>query len=85
MAAGGPGDHPLTDIVKFNLDVYNETCDELVRNISKYASLQELYELFDWIDNFSASALDLEKFENSLKSELLELKKKANNNGWEIV
>ena len=84
MPAGGPADHPLTDIVRFNLDVYNKSCDELVREISKYVSLQDLFEMFDWIDNFSATKKQLEKFEKELSVKLLELKKQASDNGWEI-
>jgi hypothetical protein len=84
MAAGGPTDHPLTDIVRFNLEVYNKTCDELVKEISKYVSLQDLFGMFDWVDNFSASKSDLDKFEKQLRNKLQELKNEAINNGWEI-
>lgn len=84
MAAGGPGDHPLTDIVKFNLDVYNKTCDSLVREISKFISLYDLSEMFDWFDISPDSKSKLEDFEAQLKVKLQELKKKANNDGWEL-
>jgi len=84
MAAGGPGDHPLTDIVRFNLEVYNENCDKLVREISKLVSLHELYELFDWFDNFSATEQQLTNFENELNIKLNELKLRAQKNGYEI-
>ncbi|WP_162127670.1 hypothetical protein [Flavobacterium phycosphaerae] len=84
MAAGGPGDHPLTDIVNFNLKVYNSECDELVREISKLVSRHELYEMFDWFDNFSATEIQLEKFKIELKDKLEKLKEKAKSNGWEV-
>lgn len=84
MAAGGPGDHPLTDIVNFNLKVYNSECDELVREISKLVSRHELYEMFDWFDNFSATEIQLERFEIELKEKLEKLKEKAKSNGWEV-
>lgn len=84
MAAGGPGDHPLTDIVRFNLNVYNRSCDNLVREISKYVSLRDLFEMFDWIDNFSATDKQLEKFEKELRLKLSLLKKQAADSGWEI-
>lgn len=84
MAAGGPGDHPLTDIVNFNLKVYNSECDELVRQISKLVSKHELYEMFDWFDNFSATESQLEKFEIELKKKLENLKEKAKSDGWEV-
>ena len=84
MAAGGPGDHPLTDIINFNLKVYNSECDELVREISKLVSRHELYEMFDWFDNFSATESQLKNFEVELKEKLEKLKVNAKNNGWEV-
>lgn len=74
MAAGGPGDHPLTDIVNFNLEVYNKECDGLIREISKLVSLNQLYEMFDWFDNFSATESQLENFEVVLNEKLEKLK-----------
>mgnify|MGYP003578378787 CR=1 FL=1 len=84
MAAGGPYDHPLTDIVNFNLKVYNEECDELIRQISKLVSMNQLYEMFDWFDNFSATETQLENFKVELNEKLEKLKANAKNNGWEI-
>ena len=85
MPAGGPEDHPLTDILRFNLDVYSKTCDSLIREISKFVSLDELFEMFDWfnIDRNSKSRTD--EFEIQLKAKLYELSEKAKNNGWEIL
>ncbi|MFM1998498.1 MAG: hypothetical protein RL204_445 [Bacteroidota bacterium] len=84
MAAGGPGDHPLTDIVNFNLKVYNKKCDELIREISNLVSMHKLYEMFDWVDNFSATESQLENFEVELLEKLEKLKVDAKNNGWEV-
>lgn len=84
MAAGGPGDHPLTDIMNFNLKVYNKECDELIREISKLVSMNELYEMFDWFDNFSATESQLENFEVELKERMEKLKVNAKTNGWEV-
>jgi len=36
MGTGGPEDHPLTDILRFNLSVYNDKCGNLKREIAKY-------------------------------------------------
>ena len=83
MAAGGPGDHPLTDILKYNFDVYNKKCDQLVREISKFVSIQTLYEMFDWIDNLSATEEQLIEFERALSHKLDELRSLAESNGWE--
>jgi hypothetical protein len=84
MAAGGPGDHPLTDVVNFNLKVYNKECDEIIREISKLVSLNQLYEMFDWFDNFSATKSQLENFEVELNEKLKKLKVNAKSNGWEV-
>ncbi len=84
MAAGGPGDHPLTDIIYFNLNVYNDECDELVRLISKHVSMHNLYEMFDWFDNYSATEYQLKIFENTLMKKLKQLRTEAQENGWEI-
>lgn len=46
MAAGGPGDHPLSDILDYNLEVYGRECDDLIREISKYASQEDMLETF---------------------------------------
>ena len=83
MAAGGPGDHPLTDILNFNLDVYNKECDGLIRQISKFVSIQSLYEMFNWFDNFSATENQLKTFEEKLSIKLIELQAMAESNGWE--
>jgi hypothetical protein len=84
MAAGGPCDHPLTDVVNFNLKVYNKECDELIREISKLVSMNQLYEMFDWFDNFSATKSQLENFEVELSEKLEKLKENAKSNGWEV-
>jgi hypothetical protein len=83
MAAGGPGDHPLTDIINFKLNVFNKECDELIRQISKYVSINQLYEMFNWFDNFYITELQLIEFEITLKLKLAELIKNAEDNGWE--
>jgi hypothetical protein len=84
MPSGGPGDHPLTDILRFNLDVYSKTCDSLIREISKFVSVDDLFEMFDWFNISPDSKSNVEEFELHLKAKLNELKEKAKNDGWEI-
>ncbi len=84
MAAGGLKDHPLTDVVRFNLDVYSPVCDELIRKISKLVSLNDLYEMFDWFEYESVPKSQLENFEKELNLKLEDLKMQAIKNGWEI-
>jgi len=84
MAAGGPGDHPLTDILRFNFEVYNKECDDLIKEISKYISIEELFQSFEWIDNFHAEQIQLNEFKIKLLEKLDNLKNKTIENGWEI-
>jgi hypothetical protein len=31
MAAGGPGDHPVTDIIKHRINIFSNEIDEIIR------------------------------------------------------
>ena len=73
MAAGGPGDHPLSDILNFGHLVYNEKCDELVKELSKHFSGYELIVMFDWFEPYTATEKQLEDFEKLLKDKLEEV------------
>ncbi len=44
MPAGGPGDHPLTDVINFNLEVYGNEADEILKKIDPLMSPRELHE-----------------------------------------
>lgn len=67
MAAGGPGDNPLSDILNFGHRVYNEKCDDLVKELSKHFSGYELIVMFDWFEPYTATEKQLEDFEKLLK------------------
>ena len=84
MAAGGPGDHPLTDILLYNMEVYGKICDDLIKEISKFISRDKMFEMFDWFGNHSVKKVQLKKFEKELIDRLQVLKKQALENGWEI-
>ena len=84
MAAGGPGDHPLMDIINYNLEAYNKRFDELISEISKFVSSDRLSEMFDWNEHISISKEQLKEFEITLEKKLSELKEQAIENGWEI-
>ena len=79
MAAGGPGDHPLSDILNFGHLVYNEKCDELVKELSKHFSGYELIVMFDWFEPYTATEKQLEGFEKLLKDKLEEVNNLNNN------
>jgi len=67
MAAGGPGDHPLKDILHFEMNVYDEECDNLIRELSRYVPENELYKSIDWSTAFNTNETVLK----DLKIELL--------------
>lgn len=73
MAAGGPNDHPLSDILNFEHRVYNEKCDALVKELSKYFSGYELVVMFDWFEPYAATEKQLEDFEKLLRDKLEEV------------
>jgi hypothetical protein len=68
MAAGGPGDHPLKDILHFDMNVYDTECDNLIRELAKYVPENILYESIDWSTAFNINETILK----DLKEELLE-------------
>jgi len=43
MANGKPGDHPITDILYWKLQVYSAETDALIRSIATLCSSNELY------------------------------------------
>jgi len=68
MAAGGPGDHPLKDILHFDMNVYDTECDNLIKELAKYAPENILYQTIDWSTAFNINETVLK----DLKTELLE-------------
>ena len=79
MAMGGPGDHPITDIVSYNLPVFSSKIDSLIREIDKYLPWYRMANLMNW---FSPPPLD--EMEAILTKKLEELKKEAQNRGWDL-
>ena len=75
MAAGGPGDHPLKDILHFNMNVFDEECDAIIRELSTYMPENALYDSVDWFATFSMTAAQLADFKEKLSRKLLALKK----------
>ncbi|MEO7977393.1 hypothetical protein [Flavobacterium sp.] len=68
MAAGGPGDHPLKDILHFDMNVYDTECDNLIRELAKYVPENILYQSIDLSTAFNIDETIL----IDLKKELLE-------------
>ena len=78
MGAGGPGDHPLSDILYHKILIYNKKCDELILRISKLVPFSKLGEMYDWPDNFKITKNQLTNFEQQLKQKLEELENNSN-------
>ena len=74
MAAGGPGDHPLKDILHFDMHVFDDECDAIIRELANYLSEDALYARVDWFSTFSMSEAQLADFKATLSQQLLVLK-----------
>lgn len=75
MAAGGPGDHPLKDLLHFNMNVFDSECDALIRELSGYLSEDQLYDSIDWFATFGMTPSQLADFKAQLSQKLVALKK----------
>lgn len=81
MSAGAKGDHPLNDILIYNLDVYSQECDNLIRDISKLMDTEAMFELLDWFDQDNKK--EILKFQKKLSDILIKLKEDRKLRGWE--
>lgn len=80
MANGTPGDHPLTDICAYRLEVYGPEADELIRKIASLCSARELDEWWQKEIGWSQDrALALSK----ARARYEELSERARSSGWE--
>ena len=79
MGSGGPGDHPVTDIVSYPLPVYSPAADALIRDI---AQLVPTYRLHELMDGWSPPPID--EFTAKLRSLRDELRRNAQARGWEV-
>jgi hypothetical protein len=81
MANGKRHDHPLTDILHFDLPVYGEQTDDMIRKIAGLCSRRELNEWWEreigWTGN---KELALNKAQLQLDS----LLQRAKQSGWEM-
>jgi hypothetical protein len=77
---GKPGDHPLTDLLGYKLEVYGPEADVLIRKIADLCSPRELDEWWKREIDWSADrALVLRK----ARARYEELVKRARESGWE--
>ena len=81
MAAGGPGDHPVSDIISWGRQVYGDPADELIREIARLCSQRELYEWWER-EVGHAAAPQLAAAKSAVRCEELILR--AKQSGWEL-
>jgi hypothetical protein len=76
---GKPGDHPITDIVKWNLPRFSPLADELIAEIVQLGAQQELERTFDLFTPRS-----LPSFEAKLKEMSDRIFTDRKERGWEV-
>ena len=81
MAAGGPNDHPVTDILIYKIEVYGAEADELIRKIAALCSRRELY---DWWEREISWSADRDLALRKARDFFVELTKRAKDSGWEV-
>lgn len=78
--SGKPGDHPLTDILSYRLEVYGHEADDLIRNIAELCSPRELDE---WWNREIAWTADRVLVLHKARARYEELSRRARESGWE--
>ena len=81
MAAGGPGDHPLTDILNFRLPVYGTEADDIIRQLDQLMGRQRLGTWFEENRLWSMPPNDVLKKVSVTRDQELKRAKAA---GWEV-
>jgi hypothetical protein len=78
---GKPGDHPLTDILHYKLQVYGEETDSLIRRVAALCSSNELY---TWWDQEIGWGGDAARARQKSRARYDELLLRAQESGWEL-
>ena len=81
MANGNSGDHPLTDILVHNTQVYGREADDLIRQIAELCSRRELD---DWWEREIGWSPQLDSIISKAQLRLNELLGRASQGGWEL-
>lgn len=77
---GKPGDHPLTDILSHDLEVYGEEADGLIRKVAELSSRRELDE---WWEREIGWRGDRDRALREARARHAELLERAIDRGWE--
>jgi hypothetical protein len=81
MSAGGPGDHPLTDVLHYGIEVYGQEADALLKKLAPLMSRRELWEW--WEKEIGWNCEPRDAF-NKIKEQLALAETRARENGWEV-
>jgi hypothetical protein len=90
MANGKPGDHPLTDILVHEMEVFGPAADALIREICELGGEAELESRFNLLSidpRFPRPGRpppDMASFESRLRRLRDELRADAVRRGWEV-
>ena len=79
MANDKPGEHPLTDILIHEIEVYGPEADDFIRGISEFSSRHELYQWWNTEINWSE---DREEVLRKAKTRFEELFQRSRQSGW---
>ncbi len=80
MSAGGPNDHPISDILNYGLEVYGKETDENFKALAALLSKKELEDFWSAEIGWQSSK---ENAANSILQKLDWAKQRAKNSGWE--
>jgi hypothetical protein len=80
MPNGKHGDHPLTDIFHWKIEVYSKEADELIRKIKSLSSDRELDQ---WWDKEIGWNCDPKTALQKAKDQYAKLMQRAKESGWE--
>ena len=81
MAAGGPVDHPLTDVINYDIETYGKEVDDLLKKLSSLMSIRELRE---WWENEIGWECKPETALLKIQDQYFIAQERAKNSGWEI-
>jgi len=80
MAAGGPGDHPLSDVLNYGIEVYGVDADKLLEKLGQLLSKRELDIFWETEIGWECDKeVAYQKFSKKLKW----AEDRAKNSGWE--
>jgi hypothetical protein len=82
VANGKSGDHPLTDLLHYELEVYGAEADAILRRIAELSSRRELE---SWWETAIGWSPDMAAVLPAARRRLQELEQRAKDSGWETA